>query len=65
MTQHKYAARLNSFLSRPDLFWPGKNGEPTAVELLERAAVHSNGARVRGMIDAGEDRYARLFHCLR
>lgn len=33
-----FAARLNSFVTRPELHWPGKNSAPTPVELMERAA---------------------------
>ncbi|SOE97343.1 xylose isomerase [Burkholderia sp. D7] len=33
----KFAARLNSFGTRPELQWPGLTGKPTVLQLLERA----------------------------
>lgn len=39
MTRYPYAARLNSFRTRPELFWPGRQGRPTTLELIERAAT--------------------------
>jgi xylose isomerase len=38
MTRYPYAARLNSFLTRPELAWPGRTGKPTTLELIDRAA---------------------------
>ncbi len=35
----RFAARLNSFVTRPELHWPGKNSAPTPLELMERAAT--------------------------
>ena len=34
----KFATRLNSFNTRPELFWKDLNGRPTVAQLLERAA---------------------------
>ena len=34
----RFATRLNSFATRPELFWPELSGKPSAVQLLERAA---------------------------
>jgi xylose isomerase len=34
----RYATRLNSFATRPELFWPGLSGKPTPLQLIERAA---------------------------
>jgi xylose isomerase len=39
MTRYHYAARLNSFLARPELFWPRRTGEPGTFDLIERAAT--------------------------
>ena len=39
MFRFPYASRLNSFACRPELFWPGRNGKPGALELIERAAA--------------------------
>ena len=39
MTRYPYAARLNSFLTRPELAWPGRTGKPTTLELIDRAAT--------------------------
>jgi xylose isomerase len=38
MSRYQYASRLNSFACRPELFWPGRNAKPTALELIDRAA---------------------------
>ena len=38
MTRHRYAARLNSFETRPELFWPGRADRPGTLDLIERAA---------------------------
>jgi len=38
MTHYRYAARLNSFETRPELFWPGRTGRPGTFDLIERAA---------------------------
>ncbi len=43
----KYASRLNSFATRPELFWPELRGKPGTLELLRRAA----SARGLGEID--------------
>jgi xylose isomerase len=37
-TRYPYAARLNSFAARTELFWPGRSGRPTTLELIDRAA---------------------------
>jgi xylose isomerase len=34
-----FASRLNSFATRPELFWPGLSGRPGTLELLRRAAT--------------------------
>lgn len=34
----RFAARLNSFATRPELFWPEGHGKPGTAELLARAA---------------------------
>jgi len=39
MTRYPYAARLNSFLTRPELFWPGRTERPTTLDLIDRAAT--------------------------
>ena len=39
MTRYPYAARLNSFLARPDTFWPDLSGKPTTLDLIDRAAT--------------------------
>jgi len=39
MTRYPYAARLNSFATRPELFWPGRNDKPTTLDLIDRAAT--------------------------
>lgn len=39
MTRYRYAARLNSFSSRPELAWPGRSTRPSTLELIERAAT--------------------------
>ena len=39
MTRYRYAARLNSFMTRPELFWPGRTDKPGTFELIERAAT--------------------------
>ena len=39
MLRYPYAARLNSFACRPELFWPGRNTKPTPLELIDRAAA--------------------------
>jgi xylose isomerase len=39
MTRYRYAARLNSFATRPELFWPDRAGRPTTLELIDRAAT--------------------------
>jgi xylose isomerase len=38
MTRYPYAARLNSFATRPELFWPGRSDRPTTLDLIDRAA---------------------------
>ena len=38
MTRYRYAARLNSFLTRPESFWPGRAEKPGTFDLIERAA---------------------------
>jgi xylose isomerase len=35
----KFASRLNSFATRPELFWPDLAGKPGTLELLRRAAT--------------------------
>ncbi len=39
MTRYRYAARLNSFTTRPELFWPGRTEKPGTFDLIERAAT--------------------------
>jgi xylose isomerase len=39
MTRYRYAARLNSFATRPELFWPGRADRPTTLDLIDRAAT--------------------------
>jgi xylose isomerase len=39
MTRYPYAARLNSFATRTDLFWPGRTDRPTTLDLIDRAAT--------------------------
>jgi xylose isomerase len=39
MTRYPYAARLNSFATRPELFWPGRTDRPTTLDLIDRAAT--------------------------
>lgn len=34
-----FASRLNSFATRPELFWPDLQGKPGTLQLLERAAT--------------------------
>ena len=38
MTRYPYAARLNSFGTRPELGWPGRAAPPTTLDLIDRAA---------------------------
>jgi xylose isomerase len=38
MTRYPYAARLNSFVARPELAWPGRLEAPGTFDLIERAA---------------------------
>lgn len=38
MTRHLYAARLNSFYARPELYWQDTARKPGTLELIERAA---------------------------
>jgi len=35
----KFASRLNSFATRPELFWPGRTEKPGTLDLLRRAAT--------------------------
>jgi xylose isomerase len=39
MTRYAYAARLNSFATRQDLFWPGRTERLTTLDLIDRAAT--------------------------
>ncbi|MFV2061941.1 MAG: sugar phosphate isomerase/epimerase family protein [Chloroflexota bacterium] len=39
MTRYRYAARLNSFSTRPELFWPGRSEPLTTLDLIDRAAT--------------------------
>ncbi|CAN5801050.1 TIM barrel protein [soil metagenome] len=39
MTRYPYAARLNSFATRPDLAWPERATPPTTLDLIDRAAT--------------------------
>lgn len=41
MPAARYATRLNSFASRPELFWPDLNAKPSALRMAERAATVS------------------------
>ena len=36
--RYAYAARLNSFATRPELFWPDGKVKPTTLDLIDRAA---------------------------
>jgi xylose isomerase len=38
-TRYPYAARLNSFATRRELFWPGRTAPLTALDLIDRAAT--------------------------
>ena len=38
-TRYPYAARLNSFATRPELFWPGRTDRLTTLDLIDRAAA--------------------------
>lgn len=38
MTTFRFATRLNSFGSAPQLFWPDLTGKPTMMQMAERAA---------------------------
>ena len=38
MTRYRYATRLNSFVARPELAWPGRTGKPSTWDLIARAA---------------------------
>jgi xylose isomerase len=38
MTRYRYAARLNSFSTRPESFWPGRTAPLTTLDLIDRAA---------------------------
>jgi sugar phosphate isomerase/epimerase len=38
MTNFRFATRLNSFGSAPQLFWPDLSGKPTMLQMVERAA---------------------------
>jgi xylose isomerase len=39
MTRYRYAARLNSFATRPELFWPARTERLTTLDLIDRAAT--------------------------
>ena len=39
MTRFRYAARLNSFAHRTELFWPGRTDKLTTLDLIDRAAT--------------------------
>jgi xylose isomerase len=39
MSRYAYAARLNSFASRPEAFWPVGSPKPTTLDLIDRAAT--------------------------
>lgn len=39
MTRYRYAARLNSFTTRPEAFWPGRSEALTTLDLIDRAAT--------------------------
>jgi xylose isomerase len=39
MTRYRYATRLNSFVARPELAWPGRSEPPGTFDLIERAAT--------------------------
>ena len=45
MTLSRFATRLNSFASAPQLFWPDLTGKPTMMQMAERAAT------VQGLTD--------------
>ena len=45
MTLSRFATRLNSFGSAPQLFWPDLAGKPTMMQMVERAAT------VKGLTD--------------
>lgn len=45
MTTFRFATRLNSFGSAPQLFWPHLTGKPTMLQMVERAAT------ARGLTD--------------
>lgn len=45
MTTFRFATRLNSFGSAPQLFWPDLAGKPTMLQMVERAAT------ARGLTD--------------
>ena len=47
MTRYLYAARLNSFATRPELAWPGRADRPTTLDLIDRAATVT-GLSARG-----------------
>lgn len=35
----RFATRLNSFTTRPELFWPARSAKPGTLDLIERAAT--------------------------
>ena len=39
MPSYLYAARLNSFATRPELAWPHRADRPTTLDLIDRAAT--------------------------
>lgn len=39
MTRYRYAARLNSFYTQAEAFWPGRSDPLTTLDLIERAAT--------------------------
>jgi sugar phosphate isomerase/epimerase len=45
VTTSRFATRLNSFGSAPQLFWPDLQGKPTMLQMVERAAT------VKGLTD--------------
>lgn len=64
----RFATRLNSFATRPELFWPPGSGKPGAAELLRRAATvegltdydlnypdHLDGVAPRDLVRRAED----------
>ncbi len=55
MTRHRYAARLNSFETRAELFWPGRTDRPDTFDLIERAAT----ARGLSAVDINYPQQAR------